>query len=642
MEFFGDREREEDPRAVAGDVEALLARAAAHACGPLRHEALAAALVRAGALAQGLADVDEGGAAARASMRLASRVARALWASWRAGGDAPAPAAPPHGAATLLGVRLPPSVRLRAPEGYRLYALYPECYGAAGAPLAGLRDLTFVGIRSIGTGLAAMAAAGAGSRRVPYTVRPGGHPFSRTVELPPPLAAAARRPGATFAVVDEGPGLSGSSFAAVASAVLRAGVPAERVHLLTGHAWPPGVHASAETRALFERLPRHTVSFDALFLSGGPLAITRLAEDVVGPAEGGVDDVTGGGWRERLFGDERAWPPSAGWLERRKLLFTAGGRRWVARFAGLGGDGERKLERARALAAAGVGIAPAALRHGFLFEPWLGEARPLSTAAVPRAALLDAVTRLVRASAARPRAASDGAPPRALAELARVNAAEALGPEAGDRARLLEAFLPDVEREARPVEVDGKMQPWEWLVLPGGRLVKTDAVDHHAAHDLAGCQDALWDVAGAQVELGLTHREARRLARAARAVSRGADPALLPFYRVAFLALEVGRWTYALASEPPGPERARREAALERYRRALAAELHALARRAQPPSLVRTKAQRKPTTVTSPERSCAVSNASGIMVSASMARIAPAATAVVPAITSGENERKSE
>lgn len=47
------------------------------------------------------------------------------------------------------------------------------------------------------------------------------------------------------------------------------------------------------------------------------------------------------------------------------------------------------------------------------------------------------------------------------------------------------------------------------------------------------------------------------------------------------------------------------------------------------------KAQRKPAAVISPAYSRAVSYASGIMVSACMARIAPAATAVAAAINSG-------
>ena len=77
-----------------------------------------------------------------------------------------------------------------------------------------------IGIRSIGTSLAAVVAA-AGKGETSASVRPGGHPFARTlsigVRMTGKLLVAAdakgtRRP--LFAVVDEGPGLSGELAAA--------------------------------------------------------------------------------------------------------------------------------------------------------------------------------------------------------------------------------------------------------------------------------------------------------------------------------------------------------------------------------------------------------------------------------------------
>ncbi len=58
------------------------------------------------------------------------------------------------------------------------------------------------------------------------------------------------------------------------------------------------------------------------------------------------------------------------------------------------------------------------------------------------------------------------------------------------------------------------------------------------------------------------------------------------------------------------------------------------------PILVSAKAARNPRTVINPAKSRASSNASGIIVSVSIAKIAPAATAVVPAIISGEKPLK--
>jgi hypothetical protein len=58
-------------------------------------------------------------------------------------------------------------------------------------------------------------------------------------------------------------------------------------------------------------------------------------------------------------------------------------------------------------------------------------------------------------------------------------------------------------------------------------------------------------------------------------------------------------------------------------------------------SLLNTNAARKPRTVISPVISWPCSTASGIMVSASMAKIAPAATATVAAMTKGEKPRNA-
>ena len=58
----------------------------------------------------------------------------------------------------------------------------------------------------------------------------------------------------------------------------------------------------------------------------------------------------------------------------------------------------------------------------------------------------------------------------------------------------------------RRVETDNRLHAWEWLHTPDGRLLKTDALDHHAGHDLIGCQDITWDIAGATVELDLSDR----------------------------------------------------------------------------------------------------------------------------------------
>lgn len=581
MIWFGERARRVEVRAAVAGLEAALDDARRQRPGPERHGALASTLVRAGALAQGIADAerppggpDDGGPAGDAALEGTAALARALWASWGTGGRADVP---PDALAPLARAPLPETVIVRRPEGFAYYAAYPEAWAAAAAELAPLAP-PVIGIRSIGTTLAAMVAAGLGGPRPAGTVRPGGHPFRREVRLGPRLAAAleaARARGA--AVADEGPGLSGSSFGAVLEALEALGLPPERVHLFPSHAGEPGHETSADLRERYRRARRHLVPFEALFLRRDhPLALARLAEDVLGASEAEPRDLSAGAWRGAALAPGTPWPPSQGWRERRKFLCRAGGRTYLARFAGLGDDGQKALGRARALAEAGLAPVPVALRHGFLWSEWIADARPLWPEPPPRAFLVAVLQRYLGFVAARFAAdPAEGASPAELLEMAAVNAKEALGPGVGPALARAAEQAPEVARTARPVAVDGKVDAWEWLLTRDGRVLKADALDHHGDHALPGCQDVLWDVAGVELAFDLPPAETERLARAVRAAAPGAHPRLLPFYRACRAAFEVARWTLAaqdagLDADELARRRAARDLAVARLRRALA------------------------------------------------------------------------
>src|SRR5690606_5152455 len=123
---------------------------------------------------------------------------------------------------------------------------YPEGYLAT-ARSSGLGAQTCViGIRSIGTALAALVAAAIGARQA-ISVRPVGHPFDREIRAAPDLLAGADMRG-DFAVVDEGPGLSGSSFASVAKWLASQGVEKERIHFFPSHGGAPGPASTIDAR----------------------------------------------------------------------------------------------------------------------------------------------------------------------------------------------------------------------------------------------------------------------------------------------------------------------------------------------------------------------------------------------------------
>jgi hypothetical protein len=155
----------------------------------------------------------------------------------------------------------------------------------------------------------------------------------------------------------------------------------------------------------------------------------------------------------------------------------------------------------------------------------------------------------------------------------RVNASETLGREAGEAAGAFAAGA-DAASPLPRCAVDGKLEPWEWLVPPDGALLKADAIDHASGHDLAGAQPVGWDVAAAALELDLGEDAARELAARVEAGGGGATPpAALAFLGAAYLAHRLGRWHFALESESDPGERARIAATLARYRRLLAAAL---------------------------------------------------------------------
>jgi len=568
MIVYGDAPRRADPRGLARSLEEALGHVAALPPGIRRHGALAAAFIQAGELAQGLADAgfsargeaDAPSALDEAALALVMRLAAALHVSWGSGFQE----MPPLPAARLPAV-LPESVALKRAEGFSFYALYPEAFLAA-AEASGLGAETgVVGLRSIGLPLAALVATALGAAP-PVTLRPVGHPFRRRLALSPAMAARLRGAG-PWAVVDEGPGLSGSSMGAVADWLEEGGTPRGQVHFFPSHGGAPGPQASPRHRARWEQAPRHLRDFDALVLHA-PRPGHRLehwVEDLTGPAEAPLRDISGGAWRGPA---RQAWPPANPQGERRKFLLRAGGRDWLLKFNGLGEEGARKAAMGQSLSEAGLVPAVAGERHGFLAQRWLGEASRLDqTPPVPER-LLSAVARYLGFRARHFTEGAEGASLPMLWDMACHNTAEALGEEAARALRRMQPDLARAERRLRRIRGDNRMAAWEWLALPDGRLLKADALDHHASHDLIGCQDLAWDLIGAAVELGL---DAERLGAAVVAVSGSeSDPGLLPAYAAPYLAFQMGAASMAAAANAGMPDEvARLQAEAGRHARAL-------------------------------------------------------------------------
>jgi hypothetical protein len=401
-----------------------------------------------------------------------------------------------------------------------------------------------IGLRSIGTSLAAAVAARLGAEAL--SVRPVGHPLRRELALGGPLRDRLRRHRGCFLVVDEGPGISGSSFGSVADALEALGVPLARIVFLPSHSAELGPCAAPSHRERWARSRRLTATYPTADAVAGWFA------DLVGPVTQ-IDDLSGGAWRRDR--PEPAWPPAAPVVERLKFRLTGPQGRFVARFAGLGATGEGKLVAARRLHAAGFTPEPLGLCRGFLLERWVEGGR----LGAWNRRMLAHLGRYLGFRAGALTACGDGA---GLAELGRMavhNAAQLGGPDLGDR---VAARLARIDRLGGlvPVRIDGRLHPWEWLRAADGRLCKCDALDHATAHDLVGCQDIAWDVAGAIVELGLSEPAAEALRRAVGDAAGGpVSTEAVAAFRLCYAAFQGGLWRMAGESGPEGAPRTERQ-----------------------------------------------------------------------------------
>jgi hypothetical protein len=141
-------------------------------------------------------------------------------------------------------------IEIKIPEGFAFYGLRLEQYREAARRFAqesGVKgEVVVIGVRSIGTSLSRVVAEELkGARRC--TVRPFGDAFRREVKLPEWVDAGA----AAYLVVDEGPGMSGSSFLSVARALAELGVGRKRIHFFPGHQNEPGAACSEEMREVW-------------------------------------------------------------------------------------------------------------------------------------------------------------------------------------------------------------------------------------------------------------------------------------------------------------------------------------------------------------------------------------------------------
>jgi hypothetical protein len=581
MLVYGDAECEKQPSDLCLSIAEKLIACMRMRPGCPRHSALVRAFIQAGELVQGLADrefeakgADDLSPMQQSGARLLKALATAVDVSWHNMFDGHLPLTDDWPA--MLGeLDTQGPIRTRQAEGYAFYALYPEAYLAAARASALRPDTVVIGLRSIGTGLAALVTAAIDAKPA-FTLRPVGHPFDRRIAATPALTAKIlENPDAHYAVVDEGPGLSGSSFGSVVDWLQDHGVAAGRIHIFPSHNGQPGPQASERHRRHWQGSDRHCTDMDALILDTHEPAhrLRNWVSALVGEEIEDWKDISGGAWRDLgTHSSGGCRPPADMQNEKRKFLASSANRRWLVKFTGLGEDAVRKVHKASLLSEAGFIPKVAGMRYGFLVGQWL-EGTRLSEVTIDRTRLVAAIARYFGFRARRLPASGNGASLRDLGRMAAVNTGELLGTVAAAKVEGTIATAENFAALLRPIDTDNRLHAWEWIVTEEGNILKADALDHSSAHDPIGCQDLAWDIAGAATEFDLTPAEREALQQSvADAAGYETRPDLIALFEIFYLTFQAGLWTNASASLT-GDEAARCAGLVRRYADRLASLL---------------------------------------------------------------------
>jgi hypothetical protein len=464
---------------------------------------------------------------------------------------------------------IPASVETSIPEGFEYYAVYPETYLEAAKrchAVLGGETVVCLGLRSIGTSLSAVVAAALeemGDTVESFTLRPRGHPFSRYPSLHPELISKLlNRREARFLLVDEGPGISGSSLAGTAALLRSWGIADDRILLLPSWRTDGSHLQSAIAR---ERWPRHrqfVTSFEEVWLETG-----RLQEAFPGE----LQDLSAGAWRKDVFEHAQQYPAVQPQHERKKFLLrgrSTGGQPKLLSFGGLGSRSRQKVRRAERLADAGFTPRPETATHGFVLRPFVA-GTPVARGTGD--ARLVEITAAYLAHLAQEHRAEPTVSDSSLREMIGVNVAEGLRDSQLDN---LVSRLPAEAWAERTVALDGRMLAHEWIRTPAGYL-KVDAMDHHDDHFFPGCQDIAWDLAAATFELGLGREGRDYLLDRYRLLSRDETIAdRIHPYAIAYLAFRFGYASLAATVLGETPDGSRFAADARWYADLLRSELH--------------------------------------------------------------------
>jgi hypothetical protein len=398
---------------------------------------------------------------------------------------------------------------VKIPEGFAFYALFPEQYILSAANWmkknSAAKKMLVVGLRSIGTSLSAVVSEtlrASGLETIRVTVRPRGNPFERTVSFAENFPGEFRH----ALVVDEGPGISGSSMVAAAEALVAQGIPRENISFFPGNENPPGSEASAKIRDWWNSTPRYFTSLNQMCWNGKSLEqiLLEKSNDLL-PRENRFDeirDVTNGVWRNLAYASESDWPAVNIPFERAKFLCSNGSEKILWKFTGLVSDEKPLLVSDEILVPEQLGTF-----QGFTATRWIDGARLTRRDKSPRL-LKSIANHLLRVAGNELSSADIDSGIERLTKMFRRNCELVFGAEALCEIDILAKHAREFF-SAIPHGIffrsygDGRVAPQEWIRTGSSEIFKTDIGGHDADHTIVGKQSLLWDIAGVIVEWNL-------------------------------------------------------------------------------------------------------------------------------------------
>ena len=370
-------------------------------------------------------------------------------------------------------------ITISRPEGFAFYGIHPSDYLDAVEKLTSdTVQPVIIGIRSIGLTLGAFLYAALrlkfGDKVEFLTLRPSGHPYDRKCEFVGWHARAVERhlKDGRFIIVDEGPGLSGSSFLSVGETLVGLGVNSEQIVFLCSRKVDSNQLVTPNGAQRWSRFKSHVVSQNRL------------------SPEEDAEMVVAGDWRKSSHFPETLWPGL--WTSMLPPMFRSGDRQRVFEYHGLGHYGDAVRLRINSLADADFTLPVKRAANGF------SETVPLRGCRLSKHDLAeDVIEQIAQYLALRPSicpAPGDAVATQSLEDMARFNFHQATG------VGLPADFHLPVQR---PAIADAQMMPHTWFQLfhiGEQSLLKLDCGTHGDNHFYPGPVDIAWDVAGAMVE----------------------------------------------------------------------------------------------------------------------------------------------